>query len=118
MNNRRRGISWELVCINAIKHIFPKAVSSRAESKNRDAAKVDICYSGNFNIQCKLSNKRVNYDEILASMPEEDGQINVIFNKLTRKTEKNFVPLGLYAILPLGDFIQIIERYVGREENT
>ena len=117
MNNRRRGIRWELVCIKAIRHLFPKAVSSRAESRERDAAKVDICFSGDFNIQCKLSNKRVHYEEILESMPVE-GQINVIFNKLTRKSGKNFLPLGTYAMLTMEDFIKMMEKYVEREQST
>jgi len=114
MNNRRRGIRWELVCIKAIKHLFPKAVSSRAESRERDAAKVDICFTEPFNIQCKLSNKRINYDEILVSMPEEKN-INVIFNKLTRKTGNKFLPLGTYAILTMEDFIKMMDNYVGRK---
>jgi hypothetical protein len=117
MNNRRRGIRWELVCIKAIKHLFPKAVSSRAESRERDAAKVDMCYTGDFNVQCKLSNQRIPYDEILASMPEEQ-KINVIFNKLTRKVGKKFIPLGTYAMLPLNDFIKMMESYVGRDESA
>lgn len=117
MNNRRRGIRWELVCIKAIKHLFPEAVSSRAESRERDAAKVDICFTEPFNIQCKLSNQRVQYEEILASMPEEEN-INVIFNKLTRKSKKSFLPLGTYAILTMDDFIKIMESYVGREQST
>jgi len=109
MNNRRRGIKWELDSIKAIKHLFPKAVSSRAESRIRDAEKVDICYTGKFNIQCKLTNARIKYDRILKEMPEEKGQINVIFHKFTRKSGKNFVPLGKYAILNLEDFIKLIE---------
>ena len=110
MNNRRRGIKWELDCINAIKHIFNKAVSSRAESRTLDAAKVDICYTGDYSIQCKLSNKRISYDVILDSMPD-NKKINVIFHKLTRKSKKNFVTLGTYAMLNLEDFIKILENY-------
>lgn len=117
MNNRRRGIRWELVCIKAIKDLFPKAVSSRAESRERDAAKVDICFTEPFNIQCKLSNKLVHYEDIIASMPEEEN-INVIFNKLTRKSGNKFLPLGTYAILTMEDFIQMMESYVGREQST
>lgn len=118
MNNRRRGIRWELACINTIKYLFPKAVSSRTESRERDAAKVDVCFTGNFNIQCKLSNKRISYDVILAEMPKEEEQINVIFNKFTRKVGNKFVPLGTYAILNLNEFIEMMEGYVGRKENT
>lgn len=117
MNNRRRGIKWELDCIKAVKHIYPKAVSSRAESRARDAAKVDICFTDPFNIQCKLANRRIEYDEILASMPKEN-RINVIFHKLTRKKQKNFLPLGEYAILPMAEFINLMEDYVGRKQST
>ena len=117
MNNRRRGIRWELACIKAIKHLFPEAVSSRAESRERDAAKVDICFTEPFNIQCKLSNQRIQYEEILDSMPDERN-INVIFHKLTRKSGKNFLPLGTYAMLSMEDFIKLMENYVGREQST
>lgn len=117
MNNRRRGIRWELACIKAIKHMFPEAKSSRAESRERDAAKVDICFTDPFNIQCKLSNQRIPYEEILESMPEEE-KINVIFNKLTRKSGNKFLPLGSYAILTIEDFIKMMENYVGGERST
>jgi hypothetical protein len=117
MNNRRRGIKWELACIHAIRHLFPEAVSSRAESRNRDAQKVDICYTGDFNIQCKLANRLIKYDQILAEMPEE-GKINVIFNKFTRKSGNKFLPLGTYAMLTMDDFIKMMENYVGRQQGT
>lgn len=110
-NNRSRGNKWELDCIAALRGIFPEAVSSRAESRARDAAKVDICYTGEFNFQCKNLSKRANYEEILAEMPDE-GRINVILSKLTEKKGKRFYEKGRFVILDMSDFINILNGYI------
>ena len=110
-NNRRRGNKWELDCIAILKELFPNAVSSRAESRMRDAAKVDICYTGEFNFQCKNLSKRVNYEEILAEMPDE-GQINVILSKLTEKKGKRFYEKGRFVMLDMMDFVRILNGYI------
>jgi len=110
-NNRRRGNKWELDCISALKGLFPKSISSRAESRARDAAKVDICNTGKFNFQCKNLSKRVNYEEVLSEMPDE-GNFNVILAKLTEKKGQRFYEKGRYAILDMTDFIKILDGYI------
>jgi hypothetical protein len=106
VNNRRRGHGWELETIHQLKALFPKAVSSRQESRTLDAAKVDICYTPPFNFQCKLHTQKVNYPEILASMPEEG--INVILHKFATRTKTNFITQGRYAILNYDDFLNLL----------
>lgn len=109
-NNRTAGHNWELACIKLLKHIFPRAVSSRAESRNRDAAKVDICYTEFLNVQCKNYSKCLKYDEVLDEMPIEEGQMNIIFDRQTRKHKNGrFMKKGEYAHMHLEDFIKLIE---------
>jgi len=108
-NNRSRGNKWELVCIQDLKPIYPQAVSSRAESRNRDAQKVDICYTEPFNFQCKTTKGKINYDEIIKSMPD-DG-INIILHKQTEKKGKRFYEVGRYAILPMEELMMLIDVY-------
>lgn len=109
-NNRTAGHSWELMCIKKIKELFPRAVSSRAESRNRDAAKVDICYTEFLNIQCKNYSKHLKYDDVLDEMPVEEGQMNVIFDRQTRKAANGrFMKKGEYVHMHLDDFIKLIE---------
>jgi hypothetical protein len=113
MNNRRRGHSWELETIHQLKEIFPRAVSSRQESRTLDAQKVDICYTDPFNFQCKVHTKKVDYPEILESMPKEG--INVILHKYAVRTKANFMTMGKYAILNYDDFINLINE---RDKNS
>ncbi len=110
MNNRKRGNNFELQIIHKLKDIgFSKAVSSRSESRNRDAAKVDICYTEPYNFQCKNVVGKLNYHEVLAEMPNE-GNINIVVHKMTYRTPTGrFNPIGTYAILSFDDLLKIIK---------
>jgi|TARA_R110002096_G_scaffold232252_5_gene422110 hypothetical protein len=109
--NRRAGHSWERECVKILIEFFPDVVTSRAESRNRDDQKVDLCYTGFLNVQCKTLKDRVNYVEVLSEMPDEEGQMNVIFDKKTRKTPKGrFVTEGIYVHLKLEDFVELIRK--------
>ena len=95
--NRRAGHSWERECVKILVEFFPDVVTSRAESRNRDDQKVDLCYTGFLNVQ--------------SEMPDEEGQMNVIFDKKTRKTPKGrFVTEGIYVHLKLEDFVELIRK--------
>ena len=107
VNNRRRGHSWELETIHDLKEIFPKAVSSRQESRQRDAEKVDICFTNPFNFQCKVHTQRIDYPAILESMPK-DGNTNVVLHKYAVRTKSNFITLGKYVIMNYEDFLKLI----------
>jgi hypothetical protein len=109
MNNRRRGHNWERTCIKYLSHIFPNIKTSRYASKMQDDLKVDLCFTEDYNFQCKLANKKIDYAAILESMPE-DGKRNIILHKLTKKTNERFLPVGEYAIVPMKDFIELLEK--------
>jgi hypothetical protein len=112
-NSRTAGHNWERSCVNILKDIYPETVSSRSESKRRDDQKVDLMYTGIFNVQCKNVNTRVNYVEVLRSMPVEKGRINVIFEKKTKKSLNagRFLEEGRYIHMDMNDFINLIRNY-------
>lgn len=101
INSRKKGNSYELWVINKLQSIglFPEAVSSRSESKRRDDAGVDICYSDPFNIQCKAVEKLGAVHDILARMPDE-ANYNIVFHKKNRK--------GTVVSMSLDDFMEIL----------
>lgn len=110
-NNRTAGHNWELQCVKKLKDIYPDVCTSRAESRNRDALKVDLCYTDFLNVQCKSYAKHLKYDDILDEMPEEEGQMNVIFDKQTRKSKKGrFMQRGQYVHMHLEDFVELIKK--------
>lgn len=106
IRNRRAGNNYELEVIKKIKHLYPNCCTSRSESKNLDKNKVDICNTGDFNIQCKNSIKKPDYHVILNEMPKD--KIPIIFHKQTKKREKNFVTQGEYVIIKAEDFINLL----------
>jgi len=110
--NDRAGHSWERECRDKVRKIgYVHTTTSRAESKSRDAKKIDLMnvdehINGKLpiSVQCKNSCQIINYAEILTTgskkvvtlkrtgerkvievppMPKEKGIINVIFHKLT-----------------------------------
>ncbi len=116
-NNRTAGHNYERQCVNLLKDIFPDVVTSRAESRNRDDQGVDLCYTGFLNVQCKNYSKPLKYDVILDGMPIEDGQINVIFDRQTRKSKNGrFMRKGEYVHLHLEDFVELISKICQLEQ--
>jgi hypothetical protein len=108
-NNRNRGNSYERACVNDMKEVgFSKAVSSRAESRNMDAKKVDICYTEPFYFQCKNMVGNIKYEEILNEMPNTEN-FNVILHKRTRKAKTSFITTGEYAFMKYADLLKIIK---------
>lgn len=120
MNNRKRGNNFELVIIKKLKEIgFNRAVSSRAESRQRDAAKVDICYVEPYNFQCKNVVGKLNYHEVLAEMPDEKNNHNIVVHKMTYRTPAGrFHPIGTYAILDFEDLLKIISKSRSLEQEV
>lgn len=102
INARKKGHAYELWVINKMKSIglWPKAVSSRDESRSRDNAKVDICYTDPFNIQCKAVENLGSAHKILDSMPQDEPHYNVVFHKKNRK--------GTVVSMNLDDFLEIL----------
>jgi len=59
--------------------------TSRSESKSRDNEGVDLCGTGDLNVQCKAWERSPSYHDILGCMPLSG--INVIFHKRNHKGE-------------------------------
>lgn len=109
--NRSAGHALERDSVKLLREFFPKAVTSRAESRNRDDQKVDLCHTGFLNVQCKCYSKILKYPEILDEMPIEEGQMNVIFDRQTRKTDNGrFMKRGEYVHMHLEDFLILIRK--------
>jgi len=109
--NRSAGNGFERECVQILKEFYPKCVTSRAESRNRDNQKVDLCYTGFLNVQCKNYSKILKYPEIIDEMPVEEGQMNVIFDRQTRKNKSGrFMKEGEYVHMRLEDFLELIRK--------
>ena len=99
--NRRKGHDFERKIVNEfIKMGWGNACTSRAESRNTDNKKIDICYTEPYNIQCKVTQRAV-YTKILKEMPADTDNINVLFQKV--KSD------GEYVIIKKEDFYKIID---------
>jgi hypothetical protein len=101
INARKKGNSYELWCIKHFQKIglFMKAVSSRSESKRRDDAGVDICYTEPFNFQCKAVENLGSAHKVLAAMPDELNY-NVVLHKKNNQ--------GTVASMSLEDFTDLL----------
>jgi hypothetical protein len=127
--NRVAGHNYERTCKNLlIEAGFPHVVSTRSESRSRDADGIDLINKDEgingrlpYNIQCKNYTTHLKYFEVLKRIPKIPGIINVIFHKLTtNKGKKNvsgqFIVQGHYAILYKEDFIQMMKDRLELEE--
>lgn len=99
-NNRTAGHSYERELAERFRQAgFVDCVTSRSESKRRDDQGVDLCYTGPVNVQAKRWKSAPSYHEVLKGMPEESGQVNVIFHKRPRK--------GEVVVMSAEDFMEI-----------
>lgn len=109
--NRTAGHNWELASAKLLREFHPKVVSSRSESRNRDNQKVDLCHTDFLNVQCKNYSKILKYPEILDELPKEEGQMNVIFDRQTRKANNGrFMKRGEYVHMYLEDFLELLRK--------
>lgn len=114
--NRTAGHTYERNCAESLRLAgFTFVVTSRAENRTRDGEKVDLCNSNElkngrlpYNIQCKNTSVPIKYHQLLAEMPSDTGQINVVFHKQTKRIGRNFHPVAHYAVLKQDDFIKLI----------
>lgn len=117
-NSRARGNGYEVSIVNELKAIGYDAVTSRAESRNMDAKKVDIFSpegSENplpINIQCKNTKENFKvgdyYEENKDIFPK--GKPLVIFHKKTKKAKTNFLEQGQFVYLQKSDFLEILKQ--------
>lgn len=98
--NRTRGHSYERQIAKEFRDAgWSSACTTRYASRMKDDQKIDIFDTNPFNVQCKATNKCINYHQILQEMPK-DLNYNVIFNKLTSK--------GEFVIISKEDFYELI----------
>ena len=120
--NRKAGHKFELDVRNAFRDIgYPHLVSTRSESRSRDAQKVDLINKDEringrfpFNVQCKNTTRRTEYNLLLKEMPTDKQAMNVIVHKMTSNTGKankkgQFSKLGIYAVVNFDDFLRLVE---------
>jgi len=116
--NKDAGHGFERFIAKRLRDIgFEHVVTTRSESRGRDAAGIDLMNKDElkngrlpYNIQCKNTAKPVKYHDILVAMPDDSDAINVIIHKFTGKHGEHFHPKGHYAILKMEDFLAIIKR--------
>lgn len=98
--NRTRGHNYERQIAQEFRELgWQTACTTRYASRMRDDQKVDIFETNPLNIQCKATNKCINYQQILKEMPN-DANYNVVLNKLTGK--------GEFVIISKEDFYELI----------
>lgn len=109
MNNRNRsaGNNFERTIVNELKEFGYNVKTSRAESRNMDALKVDIIGDFPFHIQCKNSKNKPDYHTLLNEMPKD--KCPIIFHRQTHKATSKFVTDGDYVILKKEDFYKLIK---------
>ena len=113
-NSRNRGNSYERLIVNELKNIgFKDVVTSRAESRNMDARKVDVFGSSlPVNIQCKNTKENFKvadyYNENEEFFPKDKPL--VIFHKKTKKAKTRFMTQGEFVYLKKEDFYNILKQ--------
>lgn len=118
--NRQAGHNWERLCAKELRDIgYTDLKTSRECSRLRDSQKVDLCNADEdasgrlpYNIQCKSLNSTAPYPKLLKELADNnpsDKQINVVFHRMTKKSEGGkFMNVGEYALLNLSDFYKIV----------
>jgi hypothetical protein len=106
--NRTAGHRFELIILQKLKSIFPKILTSRNESRAKDAQKIDFCNTGPYQLQAKLT---MNFPgvNILDEMPE--GKNVLIWGKV-EKVNTRFMQRGTYAIMDFELFKELINGQV------
>lgn len=115
--NRTAGSNWERELVKFFRELnFPHVVTTRSESRARDARKIDLMNEEErtngqfvFNVQAKNATGHLKYAKILSEMPTETGIINLIAHKQTEKTNERFLPKGKFVIMHLDDFEKVVQ---------
>jgi hypothetical protein len=109
--NRTAGHNYERAIAECFQSLYEKEVlTSRNESRTKDANKIDLCNTDPLLIQCKLT-KNLPPLEDLKTMKEydEDGIPLIVWGR-TKRAAKNMVKNGDYVIINIHDFLDLIER--------
>ena len=125
--NKSAGSNYERETVKRLKDIGYTGVgTSRNNSRSRDAQKVDIvnCDESKdgrlpYNIQNKTLSKPAPYAKLLAEMPQDGSEINIIFHKQTKKNAAGrFMKVGEYAILKADDMYNMMQRLLELEDEV
>jgi hypothetical protein len=122
--NRSAGNGWERELADLFRKLgFNHVVTTRSESRSRDAQKIDLMNKDErdngrlpYNIQAKNTTNHLKYGKVLSEMPTTPNVINVILHKQTAKVGTRFVCKDKFAILKMDDFISIVKRLREYEE--
>ena len=111
--NRDSGNNYELYIAKVFKWILNRGniVTSRSESRNKDAAGIDLCNTEPLQVQCKLQKQLPDLSIFDRMKSYDDKGINLIVWGKTRRASKNMVNTGDYVILPLPDFVALCEYF-------
>ncbi len=105
VKGRTKGHSYERALKNKfIDWGWTRCKTSRSESRNRDDQKVDLCFTAPFNIQAKAVESLGPLHNVLAEMPIEEGQFNVVFHKKNR--------LGTVVAMSEEDFVRMVNMLI------
>lgn len=124
--NRAAGTGWEREVAQMFREMgFPYVVTTRSESRSRDAQKVDLMNKDEwkhgrlpYNVQCKNVKGHLKYAKLLDELPKIPGLINFIAHKQTEKKNNRFVTTDKFAILRLEDFIKMMDRLQKYEQGV
>jgi hypothetical protein len=122
--NRSAGNGWERELAEIFRKLgFPHIVTTRSESRSRDAQKIDLMNkdertNGRFpyNVQAKNVTGHLKYGKVMAEMATTPNVINVILHKQTEKVGSRFIVKDRFAILRMDDFIDIVKKLKEYEE--
>lgn len=115
--NRQSGHKWERDVAKVFRDLgYTHVVTTRSESRSRDAQKIDLINKDEatngrlpFNIQAKCSNTHVKYAKLLSEMPTNEGVMNIVLHRQTEKKDIRFFTKRHYAIMFMEDFLELIK---------
>lgn len=112
-NSRQRGNTYERKIVNELKDLgFKDVITSRAESRNMDAKKVDVFgKSLPVNIQCKNTKDNFKVADYYIENEEifPDDKPLVIFHKKTKKANTKFITQGEYVYMKKSTFYDLLK---------
>jgi hypothetical protein len=98
INTRAKGHTFERKLMKVFIDLgWTNCKTSRNESRARDDQKVDLCHTSPFNIQAKAVEKLGSIHSILAVMPDEKDNFNLVWHKknnqgsIVAMSEKDFL---------------------------
>ena len=111
-NNRNAGNSYERQIVKELRQLGYEAVTSRSESRNADAAKIDVISTDfPFHVQVKNTTQNFNVSKFFLDETLRQDKPYVVMHKKTRKRETNFVVEGEYVYLQKEEFYKLMRMY-------